>query len=96
MDETKDLSATVDVEPPVEHSSGSPAADPPSSGATGSTGPRPGRVRRVYLAHDDELDRPVAIKVPHGNGSPRPEDSRRTCRSPDPRQARPSAYRPGL
>src|SRR5439155_18532954 len=29
---------------------------------------------RVYLAHDDELDRPVAVKVPHRHRIARPED----------------------
>jgi Protein kinase domain len=29
---------------------------------------------RVYLAHDDQLQRPVAIKVPHRKRIPRPED----------------------
>ena len=29
---------------------------------------------RVYLAHDDELDRPVAIKVPRPDRISRPED----------------------
>src|ERR1700733_6070548 len=29
---------------------------------------------RVYLAHDDDLDRPVAIKVPHPARINRPED----------------------
>ena len=39
---------------------------------------------RVYLAHDDDLDRPVAIKVPN------PE------RVSGPGQARPSEHRAGL
>jgi serine/threonine protein kinase len=30
---------------------------------------------RVYLAHDDELHRPVAVKVPHRRLVPRPEDA---------------------
>ena len=29
---------------------------------------------RVYLAHDDELDRPVAVKVPHRHRISQPED----------------------
>jgi eukaryotic-like serine/threonine-protein kinase len=29
---------------------------------------------RVYLAHDDDLGRPVAIKVPHPETIPRPDD----------------------
>ena len=35
---------------------------------------RSGRVRTVYLAHDDDLDRPVAIKVPNPERITRPED----------------------
>src|SRR5476651_1018462 len=30
----------------------------------------------VYLAHDDQLQRPVAIKVPHGERVERPEDAK--------------------
>src|SRR5712692_8056594 len=30
---------------------------------------------RVYLAHDDQLDRPVAIKVPHRHRVSQPEDA---------------------
>src|SRR5262249_12171902 len=30
---------------------------------------------RVYLAHDDKLNRPVAIKVPHRKLVARPEDA---------------------
>src|SRR4051794_40732037 len=33
-----------------------------------------GSFGRVYLAHDDELDRPVAIKVPRPDRISRPED----------------------
>jgi hypothetical protein len=29
---------------------------------------------RVYLAHDDDLHRPVAVKVPHRHRISRPED----------------------
>ena len=50
-------------------------AIPPRSGATGSS---VGWVRagsgRVYLAHDDDLDRPVAIKVPNPERITAPED----------------------
>ena len=31
---------------------------------------------RVYLAHDDQLNRPVAIKVPHAERIIRPEDAK--------------------
>src|SRR3954454_3060786 len=30
---------------------------------------------RVYLAHDDDLDRPVAIKIPNPERIPHPEDA---------------------
>src|SRR5262249_12811125 len=30
---------------------------------------------RVYLAHDDQLNRPVAIKVPHRRLVPQPQDA---------------------
>jgi serine/threonine protein kinase/formylglycine-generating enzyme required for sulfatase activity len=34
-----------------------------------------GTFGRVYLAHDDQLDRPVAVKVPHRRLVARPEDA---------------------
>jgi serine/threonine protein kinase len=34
-----------------------------------------GSFGKVYLAHDDQLDRPVAIKVPHRRLVARPEDA---------------------
>ena len=52
---------------------------------------------RVYLAHDDDLDRPVAIKVPNPERIARPEDVEAYLdRSPHPRQAGPSPHRAGL
>jgi serine/threonine protein kinase len=89
MDETKNLSATEDLQPPAEGSSGSSDetkdlsgtedAQPPRVGSSESMPGDPRRIGRyrligrlgqggfgrVYLAHDDDLDRPVAIKVPN-------------------------------
>ncbi len=74
-DETKDLSETGGSPSFALGSSGSPDADPRKIGryriirrlGQGGFG-------RVYLAHDDELDRPVAIKVPNPERINRPED----------------------
>ena len=74
-DETKDLSETEGSQPPVEGSSGSSDGDPSKIGryriirrlGQGGFG-------RVYLAHDDDLDRPVAIKVPNPERITHPED----------------------
>ena len=75
MDETKNLSETE----------GSQALLVGLSESTDSEPTKIGRYRiirrlgqggfgRVYLAHDDELDRPVAIKVPNPERITRPED----------------------
>src|SRR5258708_39993707 len=75
MDETKNLSETE----------GSQALFVGLSEFTYSDPTRIGRYRiirrlgqggfgRVYLAHDDELDRPVAIKVPYPERIAHPED----------------------
>src|SRR5262245_7990513 len=98
MDETKTLSATEDLQPPVERPigssdetkdlSGTEDAQPPGEGSGASTPGDPRRIGRyrivcrlgqggfgrVYLAHDDDLDRPVAIKVPNPERIAHPED----------------------
>ena len=51
----------------------------------------------VYLAHDDDLDRPVAIKVPNLGADRPPEDVEAyLAEARDPRQSRPPQYRPRL
>ena len=68
-------SGTDGSRPPIVSSSGSPIGDPP----------RVGRYRiihrlgqggfgTVYLAHDDDLDRPVAVKVPNAERIARAKD----------------------
>jgi len=74
-DETKDLSETGGSQSFTEASSGCSDGDPSKIG-------RYRIIRRlgqggfgwVYLAHDDDLDRPVAIKVPNPERIARPED----------------------
>ncbi len=75
-DETKDLSETGGPQSFALGSSGSSEGDPRKIGryriirrlGQGAFG-------RVYLAHDDDLDRPVAIKVPNPERIARPEDA---------------------
>ena len=51
---------------------------------------------RVYLARDDDLDRPVAIKVPSPERVSGPDDVEQyLARGPRPGPARPPAHRPG-
>ncbi len=65
-DETTSLAGTAGLQPPTLGSGGAPNGDPAKIGryriihrlGQGGFG-------RVYLAHDDELDRPIAIKVPN-------------------------------
>jgi hypothetical protein len=75
-EETRSLSLTT----------GSQASGDGSSSASGGDPSKIGRYRvihrlgqggfgRVYLAHDDDLDRPVAIKVPSPDRTMRPEDA---------------------
>jgi eukaryotic-like serine/threonine-protein kinase len=74
-DETKDLSETKPSQPPLESSGGSTFGDPSRIGryriihrlGLGGFG-------TVYLAHDDDLDRPVAIKVPNPERITAPKD----------------------
>ncbi len=64
MNETKDLSETVDAEPPVEGSSSSSHGDPTKAGRYENIRLLgQGGFGQVYLARDKDLDRLVAIKV---------------------------------
>ena len=75
-DETRSLSGTAASKPPLATSSGTENVDAFKIGryriirrlGQGGFG-------RVYLAHDDDLDRPVAIKVPNPERITRPEDA---------------------
>src|SRR6516165_1072576 len=75
MDETKRLSENVTSPPSDEGCGGFALGDPATIGryriirrlGQGGFG-------RVYLAHDDELNRPVAIKVPNPERIGHPED----------------------
>ncbi len=74
-DETRRVPETAGSQPPIASSSGSPNEDPSKVGryrivhrlGQGGFG-------TVYLAHDDDLDRPVAIKVPNPERITHPED----------------------
>jgi serine/threonine protein kinase len=74
-DKTRSVTETAGSQPPIESSSDSSDGSPSKIGryriirrlGQGGFG-------RVYLAHDDELDRPVAIKVPNPERITRPAD----------------------
>ncbi len=74
-DETRSLSGTAGSQPPIDSPSDFSGGDPSKIG-------RYRIIRRlgqggfgtVYLAHDDELDRPVAVKVPNPERITRAED----------------------
>ena len=75
MDETKSLSETEGLQPPVAGSGHSPDGDAKKDRAL-SILRRLGKggFGEVFLAHDDDLDRPVAIKVPRRERVSQPED----------------------
>jgi serine/threonine protein kinase/tetratricopeptide (TPR) repeat protein len=74
-DETTDVSRTEGSQPPIEGSGEATQGDPTKIGRytiLGRLGH--GGFGRVYLAFDDDLDRPVAIKVPNPERIEHPED----------------------
>jgi eukaryotic-like serine/threonine-protein kinase len=77
LDETRSLPGTAGSQPPLESLSDFSGEDPSKIGryriihrlGQGGFG-------RVYLAHDDDLDRAVAIKVPSPERITRPDDAK--------------------
>ncbi len=65
-DETRSLSAAAGPRPPTPGAGGATSGDPAKIGRYRIIHPLgQGGFGRVYLAHDDDLDRPIAIKVPN-------------------------------
>ena len=75
MDENKDLSETVSSESPDEGSSASTDGDVKRIGRYSILGILgKGGFGKVFLAHDDDLNRAVAIKVPRPDRVSQPKD----------------------
>jgi serine/threonine protein kinase len=76
MDEAENLSSTESLRPSEEDSSGSYSLIHPTKIGRYTILRRLGRggFGQVFLAFDDDLDRPVAIKVPHPERISQPED----------------------
>jgi serine/threonine protein kinase len=76
MDEAENLSSTESLQSSDEDSSGSYSLLHPSKIGRYSILRRLGRggFGQVFLAFDDDLDRPVAIKVPRPERISQPED----------------------
>jgi serine/threonine protein kinase len=74
-DETRSLSGTAGSQPPIESSNGSSNGDPSQVGSyrvihrLGQGG-----FGTVYLAHDEDLDRGIAVKVPNPERITHPGD----------------------